>query len=819
MNPPEFPLQGLPKAITLAAALVRLAVVLCLTSRCLAATGDISSVTIRATGWDADVRIVGFDANTAYAFVDPTTGTSKFRLRVTTNGYDAFGNATTPTRMVYGTAIIRRPYPNNSSLDETVIGSDVIVRLALSSRIRSSDSIVADIAADAFSDGPNGTSNSASSLPCANVSSLAHPTCFAQWAQRPYERWQSSPTLAVTARHMYGVAAVEIILADQHSNSITTLTTKQTRLRPATGLYAEEWAATCDLSPLMQGDQITARFRVYPTIGDSGAIYDSHNQIANDDNRTLGICDYPYFNDKDATADTYAVVNFVSGDDNTGLSSASLALATANPYRTIGRALTVGEANIIFCRAGTGNVLGSAVTSPPSFGYWRQIKAYPGDGPVILQLTGTAPYNTPQLSYEGVICQLAAGANWFDGVNGARTISFKTCAFDHNGAPPLGMFSRFAYRSACAYFEGCTFTDASRFGLGDNWVARLCHWFDGCSMPSSAPTGVIGLHRFVACASTNLGLHSSDEDAGTGPLSDPLFIEFNSFMNYSNTSGPCLSLFAGATSSSVGVSVVGNVVEVSSGSQRALSLSGDNSTNTLAHALLWNNTFAGQRANVCYNESGTEAHLKHNVSVQCNAFGAHVGTGSGPNIKADVFGAPNGNRVGNWASLYGVDYAGNAQVDTDGFNSAFPGLRSASTMDTEGESHSNLGICEMHFADDRSVSGAGGGGGDYSPLPGSALINLVPAGYARVTWDLNGVAVRNDGTGTAGAIQVRQTACYANCDNSVQTPILNVLDFSCFLNRFAAGDPYANCDGSSVPPVLNVLDFGCFLNAFAGGCP
>ena len=62
-------------------------------------------------------------------------------------------------------------------------------------------------------------------------------------------------------------------------------------------------------------------------------------------------------------------------------------------------------------------------------------------------------------------------------------------------------------------------------------------------------------------------------------------------------------------------------------------------------------------------------------------------------------------------------------------------------------------------------------------------------------------------------------ACYANCDNSTTAPALNVLDFSCFLNRFAAGDSYANCDHSTVVPVLNVLDFACFLNAFAAGCP
>ncbi|MBL9030319.1 MAG: hypothetical protein JNM80_01250 [Phycisphaerae bacterium] len=60
--------------------------------------------------------------------------------------------------------------------------------------------------------------------------------------------------------------------------------------------------------------------------------------------------------------------------------------------------------------------------------------------------------------------------------------------------------------------------------------------------------------------------------------------------------------------------------------------------------------------------------------------------------------------------------------------------------------------------------------------------------------------------------------CYANCDGSMTPPVLNVMDFVCFLNRFAAGESYANCDGSTTPPALNISDFVCFLNAFAAGC-
>ncbi len=74
------------------------------------------------------------------------------------------------------------------------------------------------------------------------------------------------------------------------------------------------------------------------------------------------------------------------------------------------------------------------------------------------------------------------------------------------------------------------------------------------------------------------------------------------------------------------------------------------------------------------------------------------------------------------------------------------------------------------------------------------------------------------GASAAGIVFTGPTPCYANCDGSTTAPALNVLDFSCFLNRFAAGDSYANCDHSTTPPVLNVLDFSCFLNKFAAGC-
>ena len=61
-------------------------------------------------------------------------------------------------------------------------------------------------------------------------------------------------------------------------------------------------------------------------------------------------------------------------------------------------------------------------------------------------------------------------------------------------------------------------------------------------------------------------------------------------------------------------------------------------------------------------------------------------------------------------------------------------------------------------------------------------------------------------------------SCYANCDRSSTAPYLNVNDFACFLQRYAAGDLYANCDGSAAAPAVNFGDFMCFMQRYADGC-
>jgi hypothetical protein len=142
----------------------------------------------------------------------------------------------------------------------------------------------------------------------------------------------------------------------------------------------------------------------------------------------------------------------------------------------------------------------------------------------------------------------------------------------------------------------------------------------------------------------------------------------------------------------------------------------------------------------------------------------------------------------------------------------------------------------------QTVIGALGGDPPVSNVSGLAVVNggdlytldAATGRLVRIDPATGAATVLNDSGGTFGAaygmsaVITPTSPCYANCDGSTTPPILNVEDFSCFINRFAEaqGLPhqqqlthYANCDQSTTPPVLNVEDFSCFINRFAAGCP
>jgi uncharacterized membrane protein len=121
----------------------------------------------------------------------------------------------------------------------------------------------------------------------------------------------------------------------------------------------------------------------------------------------------------------------------------------------------------------------------------------------------------------------------------------------------------------------------------------------------------------------------------------------------------------------------------------------------------------------------------------------------------------------------------------------------------------------------------------WTPLGGVNSIPDLLAGYGidLTGWTLlNASGVSTDGLTSAGTGSgpggqlgwvghLPVLPCLANCDGSSTPPVINAGDFTCFLNKFIAGDSTANCDGSTAPPILNINDLLCFLQRVAQGCP
>jgi hypothetical protein len=119
-----------------------------------------------------------------------------------------------------------------------------------------------------------------------------------------------------------------------------------------------------------------------------------------------------------------------------------------------------------------------------------------------------------------------------------------------------------------------------------------------------------------------------------------------------------------------------------------------------------------------------------------------------------------------------------------------------------------------------SAGGFGGDTGALGAMPDGTLYaagaNLRRVDPLTGATTLIGPTGFGDICGLGGC--VRSISCYAACAGIGPPPLLNVTDFTCFLQKFALGSPYANCDESTTPPVLNVADFTCFMQKFSSAC-
>lgn len=681
------------------------------------ATNDIKAVSINTDGWSADVTVEGWSAEVgdiAYDYGTPESGSGNVTFTVVSEGYDSAGALGTVTRTVYGTKTVRQAYPNEASLDETVSVSDVVIRIALSECIydddksggagtSGTDPTVTIAAGWATHSGTTGN-NVATGLAVTNNSTLDYPKVIGQWdwANTPaWKRVESGFSVAFRARHGYGISAVALSATGVTSSNVDSSTvTTLSKTQHQNGLYTESYIhSVASLADFTQGENITLKAIAYPVVGDANSIIDtSTNTTATDDIK--GLTQITCTCDKTGALKDYAVVT-TTGDDGTGAKSTTLATADAAPFATIGKALASG-ATIVYVRTGTSyDILGADPVTVTARDYYIEVRPHPSDAASGIQLTrgGTfRTYTAKKLAYIGFTGNInySAGNGWLDGEDLGNRVLFEDCAFVNSATPSVGN----AYRS-----EGCWYIDCTGMGVDDYTdfsSSRVVYSFTGCSWSGDA-NGIV--------ATTLIGNDTTADDlslrfyegaaANPAPLTDNVMIEHNQIMALD---GGLRTLNYAESRAITNFSIIGNVIEHKTGGQQAVYLGADASTVAITNCVYAHNTVLGNRSNLCYNDAGTTAYQRDNVFVVGNVAQTY-------NIKTDTFGTPSGNRIGNWAQVYGVHFKDNRWDGTSGstFINDYAGLNT-SFVDA---ADATFGTIE--YTDDASTDGTALGNGDYLP--------------------------------------------------------------------------------------------------------
>lgn len=750
-----------------------------------AASGVISSVTVGADGWYADIGIQNLGTGGSYAFGlgsnnDPATGSPKIVFTVTSLGFDLTGAATTVTRTIYGTKAVRQPYPNASLNQETVAGGVVTVRVALSNYLFAKDNTGAGnsgtaptvtIASGFYTQA--GTPNTAATnMAVTNNSTRPYPKVVGNWSWPGYDKVGTSFTARAVAFHSSAAAGrpvqcVKFTATDQHTNTVSSTVTDPTVDNSVGDAQpVVEYTASLATSSLAQGDLVTVNFIAYPRVGDTAACLDTSSGTAQPTplyGPISVVCDKT-----GAYATSAAVVDPVAGNDATGAVTAAFNANTPPPaYLTMAAAFdalsTYNNTNygrnncggsVMYLKDGTHPWVNGSPTLGSTPDAWLTITKFPTStrGNVIIGtfVTGHSLGLKVKLLDVLITGQSTLG-NIFAGAGSLLWIDRCEINCPTANQPP---------------FYTNTVWHVTR-----SLVTSLNQGFRPFSTVNAAP-GIIRGNTVVTAGTAgiaytflgnNMPAASQINDSYSGqtiPAPTNTIVAYNKLSGSMGSAAP-VALRMNTVSDTHGAAFVQNLMEITTSSASpALQIAADSSTGTpVNNVLVWNNVVVGQRTNLAYNEvdtaSGGGLAYRLGWSVKGNIF-------DDANIKSDTFAgsgfAADTAKVGNWSFLYGCGCSGNVYAETVGIGAPgtflweMPGLRCYQppiTAGTQPPTGSTNVYGYLQFVDPRSYTGtaSGSGGGDYhlqktSPAAGMQRDLVMPLDFnasPRQTTDAAGV--------------------------------------------------------------------------------
>jgi hypothetical protein len=229
---------------------------------------------IETNGWTNDFRFPG-----GFITGNDITTVGNLRIDFTSSGFDATGAGVSNPSVSYGTFRKRLAYNNPLTADETVSGSDVICRFALSEKIHSGDTLssVTTVANLYSQGGNNSTAATLTGSSVTNLSTVPIPRVIAQWGQYANTLTASNDTLRILAFHAsatrgnMGISCVKFYARDSAGTYTPTNTVTTGTIDHSYGdqSLVIEFKTTIDYSGLGQGNTISNQFIVYPYRGSS----------------------------------------------------------------------------------------------------------------------------------------------------------------------------------------------------------------------------------------------------------------------------------------------------------------------------------------------------------------------------------------------------------------------------------------------------------------------------------------------------------------------------------------------------------------------
>lgn len=701
------------------------------------AIGDILSVEIDSSGWFALIKIEGLSIGGTY-LSGISNGNNrltapKLTINVTTPGFDDDGLATTIAYTVYGTKYKRKIYPDQAEADETIDGSDVIVRIALSDWIFTGATATAEVLSDLYTQGGNG-SNAATGVVVTNSSIEAVPKVIGNWTVADRDIVQDGFVLSCVAFHRSmregrPVRGVTFSVEDENANVFTETVNEPVSVQQTeSGLYVSEYRTIVDTTLLVDGDTLDCNFRAFPWYGVEASCLNTDDGVNVYPNKKYTKRQFKL--DKIHTAYGRAVA--VVDPTGAGASPTVVDYTTFNPvtppdaYGTIYEAINAivafntsnfGRANcsggIIYLMEGNHNWTGGTNTAGTTE-FMLTIEGYPGSTRDNVQITAVSGDNDAgnHTKFKSIYINTTAVVFTEE----LFTI-YEYCRLNFYGS--AFMYTANSYN----FILHCT-VDATHVHLGHYSVNYdMALLVRGCIVADGFDGRIDNIcaigNKFLGYAGTNEAVYHTTEQ-----IDNAIFC-FNFMIHRDGAGYGFRSLGSTATTPiQHGLAILQNVFERATAggpnSTPLVQIAADQSPQLDGNNIIFvNNTCVGQRVNYAYNDynlNGVGPAWRKFWLIQNSIFHDW-------NIVTDKDshgGTPSPERYGNLSLVHGVGTGGNIcsdEIGTASFNPEFSGINSIDP---------DPGIISLDFIEDKSsgINGDGLGGGNYEIQNSSDAINI-----------------------------------------------------------------------------------------------